>query len=399
MNRKINTLICIVLALSANNTFGADLSLEQFLNLVQSQNLDLTAEQANVDAAKAKASGIRIDPPMIGLMNMKESSETNQGYEVSQEIPFPTKIYKDKKLRNLEFEAQKESSQYQKLAILSDARVAYFEFWAADKRLTILREKQNWLKNHLKLTRTTTRSDSKAQIHLLGIESSYDMLENEVLSSESILSEKRNNLRLYAPQLDVSEMNSKEPVLVELVRPIASDSTLLAWKRKNLEAMEAKESFSKHSYLPDFFVRYREFKGNSTTPQNQEVMVGITVPFLFFWQPKAQVAEASAERMKAEAEYHKSAVEVDSNLSSLLIKTTSIFKQLKNLNEKLLPRAHRRMKLVENLSQRTMEGLEEHKTVTLDFLDLRVKAIDLRLEYEQSLKEISKLAQSKVGIK
>jgi len=326
-------------------------------------------------------------------MQMKEAGDTNKGYEISQNLPFPTKIYKDSQMRDLEAEAQTENSKYQSTVILTEARLAYIMFWSSFERLQILKEKQTWLKNHLKIARSATRSDSGAQIHLLGIESSYDVLENEILTADADLTEKRNALKIFAPSLDVSEIVPSNPTIFEVSASSANASSLLKWKKKEVEAKEALESYKKHSYLPDLFFRYRDYAGSDMQAANQEMMVGITMPFLFFWQPKAEVAEARANKMKAEVEYRKLAIEADSKLSTFAQKANSSLKQLKNLNEKLLPRAHRRMKLVENLSQRSMEGLEEHRTVMLDYLDLRMKAVELRVDYENSLKEIVRLSE------
>jgi hypothetical protein len=68
------------------------------------------------------------------------------------------------------------------------------------------------------------------------------------------------------------------------------------------------------------------------------------------------------------------------------------------LKDKLLPRAHKRMKLVENLSARTMEGLDEHRTVMLDYLNLRAREINSRIEYEKTLAEILKLVNKEADL-
>lgn len=377
------------------------LTLSQFLEEVRAKNPDLQVEKANVMASEARASGIRINPPMVGYMQMKEQGRTNPGYEISQEIPFPTKITQDKKVRDLELESQKESSNYQKTSILAEARTAYVAFWNTHARLEILKQKHHWLKHHVKLTRTTSWSDTAAKIHLLEVESNADIAENEVLALESELVEKRNALKIFAPDLKTDDITPIEPPVVSVQMEKAKTGPDIAWKEKDLKAREAMEGLKKQSYLPDFFVRLRSFNGNEISPESQELMVGVSLPFLFFWQPRAEVAEASAQKMKAEAELQKSKIEFESKISSLAKKAEAIEAQLKNLNEKLIPRAERRTKLVRNLSQRTMEGLDQHKSVMLGLLDLKSKAVDLRLEHENIVSEIVKLTgeTSKAGAK
>jgi outer membrane protein, heavy metal efflux system len=376
------------------------LTLESFLEKVVNESPDLVIENANVETAQAKATGVRINPPMVGFMQMKENGITQDGYEISQEIPFPTKMVQDKKVRDLELDTQKETSHYQKTLILNEARSAYLNFWSAFEKLQILKDKHHWLKHHVTLTRSATRSDSLAQIHLLEVESDSDLIENEILAVEAELIEKRNSLRIFAPSLNVEMVVPKEPALPQ-IEVQKSTGALISIKEKQLATFEAEESLKKQAYAPDLFLRLRNYNGNESTPKNQEIMVGVSLPFLYFWQPKAGVAEASAQKIKAQAELQRAKIEFETRLSTLTKKIESLKAQLANLNEKLIPRADKRRKLVTTLSTRTMEGLDEHKSVVIGALDLRMKAIDLRIEYENTFKEILRITgvEEKVGQK
>lgn len=395
MTYKIRVLIILVFGLPLQAFAGGKpLTLDQFIKEVEAKNPSVAIEKANVEVATARASGVRINPPMVGYMQMKDGSGTNRGYEISQEIPFPTKLSKDKEVRDLELETQKESSHFQKLSLMADARAAYMDFWSAFSRLAIQREKLEWLRHHLQIARSSSWSDTTAKVHLLEVESDADLLENEVFTLEADLATFRAVLKSFAPELNVDESVPVEPVIPTLQIEKRKPSPATVLKEKELTALRAMEDYKKQSYLPDFFIRLRSFNGNETTPQSQEMMVGISLPFVFFWQPKADVAEASAQRLKAEAELQKTKIEFETKLSSLTKRLESNQLQLKNLREKLIPRAERRMKLVQNLSTRTMEGLDQHKTVTLGLLDLKMKAIDFRVDYEKNIKEILKLAGS-----
>ena len=75
-------------------------------------------------------------------------------------------------------------------------------------------------------------------------------------------------------------------------------------------------------------------------------------------------------------------------MKSLSLKIENLDRQLSLLETKVLPRAHKRMTLVENLSQRTMEGLNEHRTVMLDYMEMKSKSVETRLELEKSISEL-----------
>lgn len=396
----LKILLLIIFPLASAIAQENVLTLQQFLEKVQKESPEIAGEKAGIDAAGARASGIRIPSPMAGFMQMSEGGNVRSGFEISQEVPFPTKITQGKKVRSLEHEAQKESSNYQTNVVLAEARDTYIRFWSAFERLQILKEKQQWLKHHLRLTRAATRSDSSAQIHLLEVESESDLIENEVIAFEAEVEESRNKLKMYVPSLEAKSLLPKEPSVPSLGVEKSNRGLAIAVKEKDLAAKEAQVGLSKQAYIPDLFLRLRYFNGNEMAPQSQELMVGVSLPFVFFWQPKAEVAEASAQRMKAEAELQKARIEFESRLASLVKKSDAISRQLTNLKEKLIPRAERRKRLATNLSARTMEGLDEHRSVTLGLLDLRMKVVDLRMEYESVFAEILKLTgvDLKVGV-
>jgi len=388
---KVLTLFLLMLSLLSSSAVAKEtLPLDRFLKMVYAENPDFTIQNSDVNASKARASGIRIPPGMVGFMQMRESGNIRNGIEVYQEIPLPSKIIQDKRVRNLEYEAQKQVSGIQKTIIIAKARVAYIEFWAALTRLTILKEKRRWLGHHTELYRTTTFSDNQARIHLLGVESELDLLDNEILSADTFLTTKRNLLNVFVPSLENQDIVAVEPAL-EDPKTNGGKSPFVTWKEKELKAKQAELSLAKQAYLPDLSVRLRAYGGSQIVQANNELMVGITVPFLNFWQPNAEIKEASAKKMRANAELQKMTVETDSMFSSLFKQSGVLKKQLVILKNKLIPRAAQRVELVKNLSQRTMEGLGEHKSVMLDYLDLKLQAVDLRSDYEKNLQEIMQL--------
>ncbi len=391
---KVLSLLILFIMTCPNFSFAKkeEFSLTQYLKLVEAQNLNFKIEKAEVDVAEARSRGARIPPPMIGYMQMKEGNRINQGYEVSQEIPFPTKISKDHEVRKLEMESQKETSRIQTKSILIEARSAYLDFWASFSKLEIQKEKLTWLKEHVKIAQSLSWPDTSAKAHLLEVELDRDLLENEILAIESEVEASRSLLRNFTPELNVNDITPVEPLALSLKIGKNTPHSPVLLKEKELAVSRAKEDLQKKSYLPDFSLRFRSYDRNEMSPQSQEMMVGISLPFVFFWQPKAETTEASAQRLKAEVELQKAKVESETKVLSLVKRIEINQAQLKNLKENVIPRAERRMKLIRNLSKRTMEGLDQHKSVMLALLDLKIKAIDLRLEFEKNFAELLKLS-------
>lgn len=395
---KTHSTIALVILMTHFGTAFAgpnSLSIEDFLKKVQTQSPEIQIEKAMNDEFKAKAQGIRISPPMVGLMNMKDSGGNNQGVELTQELPFPTKIFKEKEVRELEAKSQSLNFSYKKNEILLEAKKAYFEFWKSFETKKVLEEKLVWLKSHVQLSRSVARSDSAGQLHLLASESELDQLDNEILEFQADLIEKANSLKIFVPDLQTENLTPEvwsRSAIMTLEKN--QKSLLLEAKENELSAASSSRDLKKQSYLPDLVLRYRSYNGNDMTPKNEEIMVGVTLPFLFFWQPNAEVAEASARQQRAEAELLKARISIESQLKILIEKSKSLNKQLENFKDKLIPRAHKRMKLVENLTVRTMEALDEHRMVMFDYLELRQKEINTKVEFEKLNIEILKLANS-----
>ncbi len=124
-------------------------------------------------------------------------------------------------------------------------------------------------------------------------------------------------------------------------------------------------------------------------------MVGVSLPFIFFWEPRAASSSATAQRLQAEYEFDKEKRKIQVQKTSLIVKAESLKKQLDNLITKLLPKAEKRMRLVHNLAPRDMETLQDHRETMEAFPDLKLKALEYREQYEEAISELQKYAQSK----
>ncbi|MGE0527890.1 MAG: TolC family protein [Bdellovibrionales bacterium] len=388
-----------VLFLLNNPAFAQDtLTFESFLGQVRSQNLGLKIESAKADAASARAVGLSLPPPMIGAIQMNEvGGGSTSGFEISQTIPFPTKLLSDRSARKFEAEAQAEMRKAFSSEVIAKARLLYFSMWAAQERLKILKERKAVISQHIKLSRAGSRSDSFSNIHILKAESDVDSLDNEILTAEQTLRSKQIDAAEFV-NADPTQFRPmiKEPPVVALPEsaPLASPHQLES-ARLTLESFKSRESEAKSSWFPEFSLRYKQMGASSMYPRYNEVMVGMSLPFVFFWEPRAVSSSASAQRLQAEFEFDRENRKIQTEKASLLIKAESLKKQLDNLHSKLLPRAEKRMRLVHNLAPRDMETLQDHRETMEAFPDLKLKALEYREQYEEAISELQKYEQSK----
>lgn len=374
------------------------LTLDNFLSKVREQNLGLKVEAAKADAANAKAVGFDIPPPMVGLTQMKmQGGDSASGFEVSQAIPFPSKLSEGRSARKFEAQAQEETQKAVSSEVAAKARLLYFSLWAAQERLGLLKEKKFVIEQHIKLSRAGSRSDSFSQIHILKAESDIDSLENEILMAEQTI---RNRQIEAAEFINADPLQFKPVVQEPTATPLPTDASLerphqLEAARLTLESFRAREGEAKASWFPDLSLRYKEMGATPMYPRYNEVMVGVSLPFLFFWEPRAASSSASAQRLQAELEYSRESRKIETGKASLLVKAESLKRQLDNIKAKLLPRAEKRMRLVHNLAPRDMETLQDHRETMEAFPDLKLKALEYREQYEEAISELQKYAHEK----
>ncbi|OQW53829.1 MAG: hypothetical protein A4S09_06325 [Proteobacteria bacterium SG_bin7] len=368
-------------------------SLKDFLDRIQNQNLDIKVESAKADAAKSRAIGVKIPEPMVGAIQMTDQSgSTTRGFEISQTVPFPTKVTADLNARDYEAKSQNEMSLAERNEILARAKNVYLALWAAQEKSSLLLEKKKIIKGHISLSRSTARSDSFAAVHVIKAEYDFDYLDNEIAEIDQALrSQQIEAAILLNADVNTFKLVTTEPEISSVPKIESVDSSpQLQAQKFNLESLRSKEFAAKSMWLPDFNFRYRQLEQSSMLPRYNELMVNITLPFVYFWQPYSESSAATSERLSAEYQLQKQERALTGTRAILLSKAESLKKQLDNVRQNLIPKAERRMKLVQNLAPRDIETLQDHREAMEAFPDLKLKAVDLRLEYERTVFELEK---------
>ena len=240
------------------------------------------------------------------------------------------------------------------------------------------------------------RSESFAAIHLLKAESDLDLLDNELEETSQKQKERQfeaaSFLNIEPTRIQILMETPRLSEIPSVNRNASHQIRALEW---NLESAKSRELEAKSSWFPDFNFRYKEMGATSMSQKYNEVMIGVTLPFVFPWGPSSESGRAGAERMQKEYELEKERRKISSEKENLLSRVHSIRQQLKILTEKLIPRAEKRMKIVHNLAPRDMETLQDHRETMEAFPDLKIKALDLRMQYEEAIANLEKYTLEK----
>ncbi len=381
----------------ANLNAEEPVNLSQFLKMVQERSLDLKVDQAKLEAAQARSVGLAIPPPMIGFNQMTmDSGMKANGFEISQTIPFPTKLSNDYSARQNLAKAQEEMRLANQNEIFAKAKLIYFNLWSNQEKLSLLKSKKSIILDHIKLSKSVARSDSFASIHTLKAESDTDFLENEIEAQEQAIQESQFQIAAFLDKDSSFKFTATEPPLSPIPQIESPEQThQLKALKFELESYRSRESEAKSAWFPELNLKYKEMGATDSRPGYSEIMLGVSLPFVFFWGPNAESKSASAEKMQAELEYKKTKRTIESEKYVLISKVESLKKQLEILKTRLIPRAEKRMKIARNLSPRDMETLQDRRETTEAFPDLKIKALELRIDYEKAIADLEKYVSQK----
>ncbi len=396
LNRiKPKTTVIIILALglySLPGRAGEVITRERFVSLALQENLDSKVAAARVSSARATAGSFLLPAPMVGFTQMRVQDDVAAGFEVSQSLPFPSRISHDRSARQIEVDARIAAQRSSEREVDAQARLLYFQIWQRQERVSLLQEKKRAVEQHIKLATAGARSDSFQKIHVIKAESELDLLENEVLQA----TQEAREIQIEAARFVNLDTLVFKPVATEmplttlpreldLVTPLQLEVPKL-----ELAVLRAREREANSARFPDLNLRYRETDGTKMSPRTSELMIGITLPFLFFWEADSVSERATSDRFIAELRLQQEQKNFAAERALLLSRAYAFQKQLEQIRERLLPRAEKRLRLVHNLAPRDLEILQDHRETMELIPDLKLKALEIRGQYEAVVADLKK---------
>lgn len=388
----------LILTTSILGTQGAwSITLNELIENTKAKNLDIKSLEAKLEQARKEVLGSTdISNPMISMSYMgtegpykSNGMKEKASYQISQNIPFPTKIITRIQAAKANLKATEFEESLQKQLIEGSARVAFWSYYKSYREVALIEDEIAALKRHLKQSQLGSTSNSLKSAHLLEIESQISLKENEALEAKlevlrnqgalKILMALDPNSTISPPTLEANEDEISEPTLKSLDK-----SRALAAAEARLDEAQSQKELANSSYLPDFNITYKWNSEFANTPKSQEIMLGVEVP-LFYWQNNAKIAQARAKVYEARAQLQKSQIENQNVTLILQEEINTLRTQYNNLKNQVLPKLARRIKLLHSLGSYDMESLGEHLSAVEMQLETEKKMLDIRVNYEEKL--------------
>jgi len=325
----------------------------------------------------------KITASMDNLMN--NNTKPMRTLAISQEFPFPAKLFLRKQAAQKEANAYQQEYKETERKVIKDLKQAYFELFLNDKKIKLAQENLNLLAQFIEIAnkkysvnKASQQDSLKAQVEHSKLSNQLILLEQEIKISQSML----NSLLNRPPEAGIDSAEESSNKVLEL-----DEQTILKSAKENrpelksfqemVRKTEIDYSLAKQEYLPDFMIKYKRAEGNSN-PGAWSGMVGFTIPLWFWEKQDSFVKEARANVGVVKAEYQAQENMVLFEVRSSFARFDAAKKLIKIYETGVLPQAQAAV-------ETARRGYETDLLSFLDLLDSVRSLREFQMEYFESL--------------
>ncbi|OGR83498.1 MAG: hypothetical protein A2902_07310 [Elusimicrobia bacterium RIFCSPLOWO2_01_FULL_64_13] len=364
---------------------AAPLTLEEALETARRNNPEIRAAGKRRDARRAAIPSRRTwEDPRISYERMYSGREKLLG--VSQEIPFPGKLYLKGRIAALDAAVAGQDYLAKELEVRSKVKSAYAMYFLAVKSIDILEENVELMRRFSKVAESkysvgkVSQTDVlRAQIELSKMLNMMVTLNQEKETSQAML----NQLFNRAPQEPLGP--PEEPKIRRFGQSLAQlEDMALAGRPELLGTRAAAERSRKAlisgrmEYLPDFMAQVRSRQAEDPAMDGtSDAMIGMTVP-LWFWKQKSMADTARADRDMAEAELDAAKNMTRFGVKDSLVKVRTAERLADLYRTSVIPQAEQALEVSE-------ASYRSDRTSFLELIDVQRTLLQFRMEHYQHL--------------
>lgn len=374
------------------------LSLNDLIEKCRQDNPQIQAARQRYQAALARVRLLRTlaDPQVTFEYDkitagmdavMRGKSSPMRTFAVSQEFPFPAKLFLRKQAAQKEADAYEQESLEVELKVLKNLKETFSRVFLIKKKILLTQDNLSTLSQFIEIAnkkfavnKARSQDILRAQVEHAKLSNQLILLEQEQGISHSLL-----NALLDLPGDTVLELREEgggvsgdlnEREILKKTKEVRPElRSLRDWQKK----AEVDYKLSKQEYGPDFMVQYRrEEREGQVAAGAWSGMIGVTIPLWFFDKQTSQVKEAQAQWEVAKAEYRAGENMILFEVSSALAKVEAAQRLVKIYETGVLPQA-------EAALETAIAGYAADKIDFLDLLDASRSVRELQMEYFETL--------------
>jgi len=385
-------LIVGIFAITGISYSSEPLSLNSLLDEARRDNPQIQAAKFRYEAAKTRIRLLRTlqDPKfeyeydkITADMDavMKGKTGPMRTFAISQELPFPTKLFLRRAAAQKEANAYEQDYKETERKVIKEVKEAYSQLFLSSKKIQLTKENLTLLSQFIEVTnkkysvnKANQQDSLKAQVEHSKLSNQLVLLEQE----ETIFQSRLNSLLSRAPDtfIGVPEETSMKTIELteeKIMKFTKENRPELKSFREMVRKSEIDYSLAKQEYLPDFMVKYKREEKNGGLG-SWAGMLGVTIPIWFWEKQDSFVKEAKANVGVASADYQAEENAILFEARAAFVKFEAAKKLVDTYETGVLPQASAAL-------QTAQRGYEADKISFLDLLDSLRTLKDFQMEY------------------
>lgn len=385
----MKAMLALVFFSSLNNLFA--ITFDDVFTEVQKNNLMLKEAQQN-RASVFKRPGTIWPAPELAFTEMK----MQRSLEIGQMFPSREKLKVDSLVKK---NGEKEADLNDELTIKKVKQEAFLLFLSivkSQEEYFLFQYKKNQLELLLNKLRSGQVQGQEDHLQIMEVQSdlhelviNMELVKNEGLRMKSMLNlmmgkEITSSFdKFITPELKINDAVSDLSGNKELLKGVAA-----------IGVMDADIAMKKSERLPEFNLKIkRNFSKTMEVESSNELMIGMTLPFIFFEQNQNSIASTI---LKKEAMiYGQANLLNDLHLQKENLKSEvdDIQKTLNFLKDNSLPLKERKFKLFQRYSLTDMKSLMSAKMGLDEFIMVKMKIIEKERDLKSAIYRYNELFQ------
>ena len=391
------------------------LSLDSLFSIMERQNPMLKEYDYKIRAFDEYAAGAKSwMAPMVGAgtfmtpypnqMLMDDRDKGAWMFSIEQEIPNPAKQNANRNFLQSRADVEKESRAAQLNELRSEAKLYYYQWVVAEKKISVLKQNARIMELMLKLATIRYPYNQGSLGNIYKAEGRLAEVQNMLMMARSDV--QKNSFRLKA-LLNVSPLDSImiDTTIVTAFEPLPTvyDTADLSKQRsdirgidESIEVMRLNQELQRSQAKPDFKIRFDHMQPIGNMPSQFSAMAMISIP-IAPWSSKMYKSEVKGmqyeiESMKKERE--AILAEARGMIAGMATQITTMQQQLHNYNEKIIPALRKNYETVmlayeENREQLPMviDAWEALNMAQIEYLDKLDEYYSMIVSYEKELEK------------
>ncbi len=372
-------------------------TLDSLIQEALSSNPEILSAKNAFESASARIpQAVSLNDPMIAFEYDRTTSDRMLSgnpmkmFSVSQDIPFPTKLYLRAKIASKLAKMAYESYAAKEKEIIARLKSAYAELAFIYHAIAINQENKEFLTQISKAATTRygvgqgTQADAlKANVELARVDNELIMLEQKRVTAQARL----NVLLNRDPQADFGIPLAEPKIaftrtLQDFYRLTLDNNPELKAYRYAIDRGKAAYDLSMNEYLPDVNLRFKQMVAKGRTVNGAWAgMVGVTIPLWFFEKQSFGVKEMRSDLAMVKAEYKGKENNILFEVSDAYARVVANKKLIELYETAFIPQAEETVHVA-------MKGYEAERSDFLNVLDSQRMLINFKLEHYRAILDL-----------